>query len=112
MVQLQSKLKELNGAGIQVAAISYDSSELLADFAKRASIEFPLLSDKTSQAIEAYGIKNNDVRKGSRRDGIPHPGTFLIDRQGKVRAKLFYSVTKRHTPDELLEAMRSLAEPQ
>lgn len=95
-----------------MAAISYDSPAVLEDFAKRASITYPLLSDEDSEAIEAYGIKNDGVPEGSRQDGIPHPGTFLIDRTGVIRAKLFYSVRKRHTPTELLKAMRSLAESQ
>ena len=89
-------------------AVSYDSVETLAEFAKENSIQFSLLSDPDSIAIEAFHVRNKKVRKRSPKHGIPHPGTFLVDKEGVVRAKLFYSITKRHTPDELVQAANKL----
>ena len=108
MVELQSNLEELESAGIRVVAVSYDSQEILKKFAERAEIKFPLLSDEKSEAIKAFGVKNEDVRAGSRQEGIPHPGTFVIDGEGVIRAKLFVSVRKRHTSEQLLEAVKQL----
>ena len=71
-------------------------------------IKFPLLSDAKSEVIDAYHIRNQEVKEGSRLDGIPHPGTFLVDSDGVVRAKLFYTVRKRHGSDELIEAAKSI----
>ena len=107
-MKLQDRLNELDGAGIHVVAISYDSVKTLKEFATQAKISFPLLADPESRVIDAYGIRNTDVAKGSGRDGIPHPGTFLVDSKGIVRAKLFYSVRVRHTPEELLKASREM----
>jgi peroxiredoxin len=44
-------------------------------------------------------------------DGIPYPGTFIIDDQGVIRAKLFYDGYKtRHGAQEIIEAARDLDE--
>ena len=104
MVQLQAELNKIEAAGIQLVAISYDSAEDLKEFADKKKITFPLLSDVDSKTIDAFGVRNEKTEPGSRQDGIPHPGTFLVDKDGVVRAKLFYSVFKRHTPAELIEA--------
>ena len=108
MVRLQAELNKIEGAGIQLVAISYDSAENLKEFADKNKITFPLLSDAGSKTIDAYGVRNEKTEPGSRQDGIPHPGTFLVDKDGVVRAKLFYSVVRRHTPAELIEAAEKI----
>jgi peroxiredoxin len=104
LVQLQKDLPQIEAAGVRVVAVSYDSTEVLKKFAEEHDITFPLLSDQDSKTIDAYGIRNRDVRSGSRQDGIPHPGTFLIEPDGRIRAKIFYTVRKRHSSDELIKA--------
>jgi hypothetical protein len=93
--------------------ISYDSQQLLADFTKRHSITFPLLSDVGSATIRRYGILNTVVEEAlgpngkdpavmadlrmyatggepaERHRGIPFPGTFIVDRQGRVTSRSF-----------------------
>jgi hypothetical protein len=72
-----------------LAVITYDSPAILADFGRRRSITFPLLSDPGSQTIKAYGILNTTVAAGTSNYGIPFPGTFIIDRTGKVTSRFF-----------------------
>lgn len=72
-----------------IAAISYDPVEVLADFAKRREITFPLLSDKGSAVIRQYGILNTTVAASDEHFGIPFPGTFLVDRGGVVTSRIF-----------------------
>jgi peroxiredoxin len=96
-----------------VAGISYDSQETLADFTKRHGIGFPLLSDVGSATIKRYGILNTVVEEAlgpngkdpavladlrvyatvgdanERLRGIPFPGTFMLDRQGRVTSRFF-----------------------
>jgi len=50
-VELQGRVAELRSKGIGLATISYDSREVLADFAKRQGITFPMLSDVGSATI-------------------------------------------------------------
>ncbi len=92
----------------QVIAISYDSVKVLASFADKHKITFPLLSDPDSKTISAYGLLNKEV-KGSRIEGIAYPGTILIDKDGVIRAKLFVDGYKeRHSTGELIKAAESI----
>jgi hypothetical protein len=72
-----------------LAAISYDSPAILKDFADRRKITFPMLSDPDSKIIRAFGILNESVKPGTAQYGIPYPGTYIVDRQGKVVSKYF-----------------------
>lgn len=101
-MQLQQDLEAIQAAGIQVVGISYDSPDVLSEFAKEKKIGFPLLSDEESKVIEAYHVLNDKVRF-ERAKGVPHPGTFVIGPDGKVKAKLFYDVRNRHSTKELID---------
>ena len=107
MVQLQKNLKKLDDAGIQVVSVSYDSVDVLKKFAADREITFPLLSDPDSKTISAYGILNKAAK--GKQAGIAHPGTFIIDKEGTVRAKLFHEgFVKRHGADDIVEAVKKL----
>ena len=69
--------------------MSYDPVETLATFAKARGITFPLLSDKGSAIIRQYGLFNETVAVNTRPYGVPHPGTFVLDRARKVTARYF-----------------------
>jgi peroxiredoxin len=123
-VQLQGQVERLRAQGLGLAAISYDSPEILAAFSQRYGITFPLLSDAGSRTIAAYGILNtvadealagdaddqsllSDVKKyisatGVRNvavitKGTPFPGTFLLDRDGRVAARDFETFYRERT---------------
>ena len=57
-MELQDQLETLKEQGLGVAAISYDSVEVLSDFAQRRGITFPLLADDDSSVITEFGILN------------------------------------------------------
>lgn len=100
---MQADLKELDAAGIAVIGISYDSVEVLAKFAAKSKITFPLLSDPDTKAIKAYGLLNKEA--GAKIQGVPYPGTMVLDRDGVIRAKLFLEGYRdRHPTKELIEA--------
>ena len=106
-------MEELQAQGLGVAAISYDSEEVLADFSQRRGITFPLLSDDDSQVITEYGLLNTVVAEalGSGAEdpdvvadeakyvsvfgvedemaGMVFPGTFVLDRTGRVTEGFF-----------------------
>jgi peroxiredoxin Q/BCP len=84
---LQRDLKSIEAAGVQLVGISYDDPKVLKSFTDRMKITFPLLSDPGSQTIDAYHIRN-EAAKG-RAQGVPNPGTFILDQAGIIRAKLF-----------------------
>jgi peroxiredoxin len=107
LVQLQADLKKIEAAGVQLVGISYDPVQVLPGFTQKRHIQFPLLSDPGSQTIRAYGILNEKAK--GRTEGIPYPGTFLIDQQGVIRAKLFHEgYRQRHSTDELIESAKAV----
>jgi len=107
LVQLQSDLKSVEAAGVQVVGISYDSPAVLKKFCDQMKITFPLLSDPESETIDAYHIRNQAAR--GRAVGVPNPGTFILDRDGVIRAKLFLEGFRdRHATQALIEAAKAV----
>src|SRR6202166_4695478 len=70
-----------------MAAISYDSVEILKSFADRKKIEFPMLADPESKTIRAYEVLNAEAT--GQYKGMARPGYFFIDTQGVIREKFF-----------------------
>jgi hypothetical protein len=87
-VELERSLPGLREQGFGLAAISYDSVAVLEHFATRRKITFPLLSDPESKIIRDFGILNEKIQQAMQA-GIPHPGTFVVDAEGRVMAKYF-----------------------
>jgi DsbC/DsbD-like thiol-disulfide interchange protein len=79
----------LDNHGVGIAAISYDSAEILKGFADRYSIGFPLLSDHDSAVIRRFGILNTNIAPGLRAHGVPHPVDYLVAADGTVIRKYF-----------------------
>jgi peroxiredoxin len=79
----------------------------LAKFAEKRRITFPLLSDPESKTIIAYGLLNKEAK--GKTEGIPYPGTFLIDKDGVIRDKLFLDgYRSRHSTEELIKAAEAI----
>jgi hypothetical protein len=105
-VELQRRSADIARQGLGLVAISYDSPETLKKFSASRGITFPLLSDSGSAMIRAFGILNQTVERGSRSDGIPHPGTFIVDRRGRVTARFFEDAyQERYTTASILTAI-------
>jgi len=121
----------LGAEGLNLVGISYDSQEVLAAFSKQFGITYTLLSDKGSATIARFGILNTvaeeavgpnradpqvaaDVRKyvsevgaNAQMVGIAHPGTFILDPQGRVTSRFFEeSYIERNTVAEVLVRVR------
>ncbi len=103
-MELERALERFRAQGLGVAAISYDRPEVLRHFSERmGGFRFPLLSDKGSKMIRAFGIFNQNIPEGDEYYGIPFPGTFLVDERGIVRAKYFEQMHRqRYTADSIL----------
>src|ERR1700692_1602031 len=70
-----------------MAAISYDSVDILKSFADRKKIEFPMLADTDSKTIRAYEVLNAEAT--GQYKGMARPGYFFIDTNGTIREKFF-----------------------
>ena len=70
-------------------------------------ISFALLSDPESKTIDAYHIRN-DAAKG-KAEGVAHPGTFILDQHGVIRATLcLEGIRERHTTEVLITAAKAV----
>ena len=61
-----------------VLGISVDSFAANAEFAKKESIQFPLLSDMTRKVTKEYGILNDQHQFANRT-------TFVVDKNGIIQ---------------------------
>jgi peroxiredoxin len=113
LVELQQTLPELTRHDIVLFALSYDRVAVLAAFAATHGITYPLLSDVGSQVIRALGLYNEHLEAHhaaygmptrAEHWGVPYPGVFLLDAQGRVMQKRFQqSYRERETGVALLE---------
>lgn len=87
LMDLQRARARFEQQGLKLAAISYDTVEILKSFADRRQIEFPMLADLDSQVIRAYGVLNSQAT--GRDQGMALPGYFFIDTNGVIREKFF-----------------------
>lgn len=94
----------------QILAVSIDPPELSQKLIEKikakhpGDVDFPFLEDKNHKVIDRYGLLNPDGK------GWPHPATYVIDKQGKVRWK-FVEVNYRNRPtnEQILEALRKIS---
>jgi hypothetical protein len=73
--------------GVKLAAVSYDSEDILKYFADLHKIEYPMLADPDSKTIRAYGVLNEEAT--GMQKGFARPGYFFIDPNGIIREKFF-----------------------
>jgi AhpC/TSA family/Disulphide bond corrector protein DsbC len=100
-VQLQNAKQRFEKQEIKLAAISYDSPDILKDFAERHQIDFPLLSDTDSRIIQSFNVLNAEAT--GKEKGMAHPGFFYIDSSGVIREKYFEAkYTDRFTPNNVI----------
>jgi hypothetical protein len=100
---LEESREELRKRGLALAAISYDSVDILAHFAGRRGIQFPLLSDAESKTIREFGLLNEDIPKNTPFYGVPHPVTYMVDERGVVKSRHFEEdFRKRYTTRNIL----------
>ena len=88
LLELSRTLLERNG--VRVAAVSHDSQVILAAFAQKHSIGYPLLCDRTSETIRSFRIFNENMAPHLRSHGVQHPVEYLVSAEGIVLSK--YSV--------------------
>ena len=94
----------------ELLVVSIDPKPDLQKMADKISKEdgkvpdFPFLSDPGHRVIDRYGLLNPDDPRG-----IPHPTTYVIDRQGVVRWK-FTEVNYKIRPTNamILEALKAV----
>jgi hypothetical protein len=104
-VELQSRYDDIRKQGLTLVAISYDPPETLKAFTASRGITFPMISDPGSAIIKRYGLLNESMDPKSKFYGVPHPGTFIVDRKGVVVSRFFeQAYQERFTTGAILAA--------
>lgn len=101
-MELSEKKTEFDALGINVAAMSYDTDTINSEFADRYSLTFPLLADKNTVHVDAFGIRNDSYAEGHRAYGVPLPGVFLVDGNGNIHSKFAEKYYRQRPAMELL----------
>ncbi len=111
----QTQFKGLNGIvgdleerGYGLYGVSYDSPDKQDRFAANQVLEYQLLSDEPSAAIDAFGVRDPQYTEG-RAVGVPYASVFVLNQQGTVTAKLVSGdYKKRPTNEQLLSFIDSI----
>lgn len=110
-MQLQALKTDFDRAGFTLVALTYDAPDLQAAFIEAESIEFPILSDRAAASVQALGILNEAHQPGDDHYGIPHPGILIVDRQLRIRSKLFVAPYERRVEGETVLALAKALVP-
>lgn len=124
---LQAALPEVRELGASLVAISPQAADHSLTLTEKNELSFPVLSDLEQGAIRAYRVQftlsgdledlqvnvfHNDpaAQNADHSRSLPVPATFVIDRDGIVRAA-FVSADWRYRPEpadiiEVLETLR------
>ncbi|GAB3298057.1 peroxiredoxin [Parasphingorhabdus pacifica] len=80
LCQVRDDLADFQNDDVQVIGVSVDTPFSLKAWANEQGYTFPLVSDfwPHGETAKAYGVFNEKA-------GMANRGTFLIDREGKVR---------------------------
>ena len=70
------------GAGVKLAAMTYDSLDILKEFHDYRGLGFPLLRDVDGQHVNAFGVPDENLG-----NGIPLPGMLWLAPDGRINAK-------------------------
>ena len=98
---------ELEGAGLEILAISPDPNQRSQELADKLRVNYRFLTDPDLAVTRRLGV----VHKGGGEGGkdVPRPATVVIDREGVVRwTHLSANVQVRPDANEVLRAIRAL----
>lgn len=115
----------IRALGAQLVAVSPQTPDNSLSFARKAALEFPVLSDAGNRAARAYGLvfklsdKLQELQRawgnelprfnGDESWELPMPGTFVLDRAGVARlAFVDPDYTRRLEPQAVLDALAAL----
>ena len=109
-MELSAFLPKFDELGINVVTITYDTPAEALKFHRRNQLGYPILHDVDAKIVKAFGILNEKYKPGDFAYGIPHPGIFLVDRDGLIYGKFSEESYKdRPAIEMVLESARQMA---
>jgi peroxiredoxin len=98
LIDMNGGAAEIEKRGYKIAALSYDLPTVTAGFAEKRGITYTFLSDPKSEIIDRYGLRDPQYPPGNMAYGVPRPIIFILDRAGKIDAKLWEPTFKTRPP--------------
>jgi peroxiredoxin len=98
LIDVNGGVAEIEKRGYGLAALSYDSPEILAAFTAKRQIAYTLLSDPKSEVIDSYKLRDPQYPPGNRAYGVPRPIIFILAPDGIIKAKLYEESFKNRPP--------------
>ena len=97
---LRDAEEELASLGVEVLGVSTDGVKSHENFRDKLSLNFPLLSDKSKEILDLYGVRSkfNSARRI----------TFLIEKGGRI-AYIWNKVKTSSHAEEITEKERELS---
>jgi peroxiredoxin len=103
----EQHLNEFHQRGVEVVAISVDSSADSQKLCQSRGYRFPFLSDPQADTIRQYGVLHHKGREDG--NDIARPAEFLIDASGTIRwVNLTDDIRVRARPESVLAAIHRL----
>lgn len=107
LAELQARIEDFRGLGYEVLSVSHDSVEIVAEFTRAAGIGYPMLADADGTVVESLGLRDTSYPPGTNAHGVPQPGLFVLDREGRVTGKHFVrGYRDRPDLDRVLDSLR------
>lgn len=101
----RDKHDEIARLGAQIVGVSTDAQDTQCEFAERESVQFPLLADPEQKIARDYDVKWPLLGRAQR-------VTFVIDRQGKIVARIHHELSAdRHVKGVIEELTRLSSDP-
>jgi peroxiredoxin len=121
----QKMLGQFKKAGATILAVSPDNLKEASKTVKKRNLDFEVATDPENRAAKMFGIAfqvDSDTLKiykkfgidleasqGNPKNELPMPGTYVIDKTGKIRySYIDPDYTKRADPEEVLEVLKGL----
>lgn len=103
----ERRLQDFHARGVEVVAISVDSSEDSRKLCQSRGYTFPFLSDPKAEVIRRFGVLH--PRAGMNDQDIARPAEFLVDAAGTIRwVNLTDDIRVRARPENVLKAIDSM----
>jgi len=102
---LRDNYHELENLGVQVLGISKDSVKSHDKFAKKFSLNFPILSDESTETIKAFGAWGEKKFMSHKFEGIIR-NSYLINPSGDIK-KEYLSVNPTKHAGEIIEDVKN-----
>jgi len=100
--EFRDDIAVLQGLNVRVLGVSLDDADSHAEFAKKYSLQFPLLADIDGDVANSYGSL---TKIGPLKFAKRH--TFIIDPKGRL-AKIYRSVKPVSHSDEIIADIKLL----